>query len=218
MSRVFAWIAIACAALAISGVFLPALDVRAEGVRVKRASLSLYRATRDREAARVLLGRYARWGGKHYGEAAADAALKHAKAGASRLHVDDARDAMSTLDELSDDDAREAGLAIAAVTWGFFALEAIVLALVFGDTMRGAYRRWRAHVAAALALVGAAVGVAVLVGAREAAWQANDALGAGALEAGTGAYVIAIGAVGALAGAVALSVQLWRAKRDAERA
>jgi hypothetical protein len=219
--RVAAWLTIAFAVLSATAVFLPGLDVEIGGVRLTRkTSLSLYKVAADREVARALLARYAHAGSRQYGEKLADRLLEHAGAHAKKLHVDDARDAMSTLDEVSDDDVRRAGFAVVALTIAYLALLAIAVALPFGDTMRGTYSRWRAIVVVAVTTLAVVLAIGVHLGWSAAAFEANDELGTSSFALGVGAWLMPIGACGALASAIALLVQHVRsaAKPHAEAA
>jgi len=182
--------------------------------------LSLFQAAKGRDFARALLGKYQAAVGRHVGERAADLLLEHAARHAKKAHVDDARDAMSTLDEISDSDVRTAGHALVTVTFGYLALVAMLIALIFGDTMRGTYSRKRAIAAVALATIAAAIAIAAHVGWREAVWEANDELGGDLFGLGIGAYLMPLGACGALAASIALLFVHVRssAQRDAKRA
>jgi hypothetical protein len=219
--RLAAWVMIAFAVLSATAVFLPGIQVEVGGVSLgRRASLSLYQAAKERDVARALLGKYQATGGRHVGERAADLLLEHAAKHAKKAHVDDARDAMSTLDDIRDSDLLTAGRALVAVTYGYLALVVLLVALIFAETMRGGYSRKRAIAAVALATVAAATAIAAHIGWREAVWQANDELGADLFGLGIGAYLMPLGACGALAAAIALLVVQVRsgAQRNAERA
>ncbi len=216
-----AWLSIAFAVLSAIAVFLPGLEVEVGGVRLSRkTSLSLYKAAADRELARALLARYAHSAHREYGEKLADRLLEHGGSHAKQLHVDDARDAMSTLDDVSDDDVKTAGRALVALTAVYLVLLAIPIGLLFGDTMRGSYSRRRAIAAVPLLAVASAVAIAVHVGWRAAVFEANDELGAQSFALGSGAWLMPLAAVAALAAAIALLVLQIRsgAKPDAQAA
>ncbi len=218
--RLAAWVTIAFAVLSATSVFLPGIELQLGGVSLgRRASLSLYHAAKERDFARALLDKYHAAGERHVGERAADLLLEHAAKHAKKAHVDDARDAMSTLDDIHDSDLRTAGRALVAVTYGYLALVVLLVALIFGDTMRGTYSRKRAIAAVALTTLCAAIAIAAHVGWREAVWQANDELGAELFGLGIGAYLMPLTAAGALASAIALLVVRVRSRtqRDTER-
>ena len=214
--RLAAWLTIVFSVLSATAVFLPGVEVQIGGVAVsRRASLSLFQAANERDLARAMLGKYHRATHLHDAESAADALLLHARKTASKAHVDDARDAMSTLDDVSDSDVKTAGRALVAVKWGYLGLLAILAALAFGDTMRGEYSRKRVIAAVVIATLATAIAIAVHVGWREAVAEANDELGTSTFAVGIGAYVMPAAAIGALAAAVALLVQHVRARRAA---
>ena len=83
---------------AATGVFMPCLELTA--VRTKHGSVSLYEASTHRALARKLIAAYQKSRGRALGELITGAALKHVK----NDYLGDARDAMSTLDEVSDQD------------------------------------------------------------------------------------------------------------------
>ena len=213
--RIALWIFVTCAAIAAVSAFLPALELRVHGFAPRRTSLSLYTAARDRELARALYGRYARSAGRVWGEAATGALVPHL--GRHKVHLDDAQDAMQTLDELDDADVRHAGMAIAGAVWTLLAACVVMAALGFGELMGGELRPRRLYAAAALAVLAAALGVGALLGCREAAWQANDELGANALAAGGGIYLLPLAACVAL-GAISCAIVLARRARRASAA
>jgi hypothetical protein len=213
--RLAAWVTIAFAVLSAAAVFLPGVELQVGGLSLgRRTSLSLYQAAKERDFARALLGKYQAIGSRHVGERAADLLLEHAAKHAKKAHVDDARDAMSTLDDVSESDVRTAGRALVGLTWGYLGLVALLVALLFSETMRGEYSRKRTIAAVVLATLAAALAVAVMIGWREAVWQANDELGIESFGLGIGAYLMPFAACGAMAAAIALLVQHVRAARQ----
>jgi TRAP-type mannitol/chloroaromatic compound transport system permease large subunit len=205
--RLIAWLLVACAALAAIGVFVPCLEVHAGGFAVRRASLSLYRASADRELAHALFVRYEHTGQRRSAEQLANLLLEHSATRAQKLHVDDARDAMTTLDSLDDRQVVIGERALVGVVWGMVAL-AVLAILVAGRIAVGAAPpRARALVAAvAIALVLAALAVAVHIGCRLAAGEANDEVGADVLVLASGAWMMPLAALGAVVCASGLVV------------
>jgi hypothetical protein len=204
---------VVCAAIAALGVFLPSIELEVHGVTVRRASLSLYRISRERELARALFGRYSRSEGRRVGEALTAALVP--RLGANKAHLDDAQDAMQTLDELSDADVRHAGQAISAAVWALLALSIAMAGLVLVELLRDAYRTRRAVYACLIAVVDAALAVGMHLGCREAVWQANDQIGRELLALAAGAYILPLAATSALAAIVTASV-LARRRRAPE--
>ena len=193
--RVASWVLVLCAVLGCVGVFLPSIELQIQGSAVsKHTELSLYKIASDRQVARRLLTMYRGSSKRRLG-----ARLLHDVAprvgGRMRATLDDARDAMETLDGVSDDDARLAGIALVAALCALGGLEAILAALVFGELMRGSFRRSR-HVAALIAAVlVTAIAVALHLACREAVWQANDEVSHTVLSLGPGAYVLPAAAI-----------------------
>jgi hypothetical protein len=206
--RVASWVFVACAALGAAGMFLPALHVEGAGIAGRKAAPSLFRLSRDRDVARRLLAHYRSH--RTWSEHAADTVLHHAEKRAKRLHVDDARDAMSTLDDITDDDIDHGTLALAILVWVFVALEALAAALAFAGA-QGATTRRRAIAAVVVAAVVAAIAIAIRIGVGYAVGEIDvDEIGIGFAP-----IVTAAAAVTALAAAVITLVQHERGRRAA---
>jgi len=207
--RIASWLFVVCAAVTAISVFLPAIELEVHGHGVQRASLSLYKATTDRQLARALFGRYRRSSGRRLGEAVTSMLVP--RMGSNKAHLDDAQDAMSTLDSLDDDDIRHAGIGLAVAVWALVGLALAMAMLVLGELMRETYRVWRAGVACALAVVVAALAVGARIGCGEAVWEANDEVGYDLVGVATAAHLLAVAACGALV-AIATAVVLARRK------
>ena len=189
--RIAAGLFIGCALIVLISVFLPALRPRAvHGFTIRRASVSLYKASTDRELARALFGKYTRSSSRRIGESVTNALVP--RLGKNKAHLDDAQDAMQTLDQFDDDDVRHAGWALTAAVW-FLILASLAMVVAFAaELSRKAFRPRRALVVAIGALVVAILAVGAHLGCREAVWQANDEIGYETLELGLGAYLLAI--------------------------
>jgi hypothetical protein len=202
--RVASWMFVLCAVLCVIGVFLPSIQLRPGGAAVsKRVELSLYKVASDRAVARRLIAVYR---ASHHRQLGAD--LVHGVSsrvgGRARAALDDARDALTAVDDVSDDDVRTAGIALVAALCALLGLDALMVALVFGELMRGSRRRGRYIVVVVASVIAAAIAVALHLACREAVWQANDEVGRSALSLGPGAYVLPIAALAAFALAVLL--------------
>ena len=202
--RVASWLFVVCAAIGVAGVFLPSIELRPGGAALsRRVDFSLYKVASDRAVARRLFAMYRASEKRRVG-----ARVLHSVAprvgGRTRAALEDARDAMATLDDVSDDDVRIAGIALVAALCALLGLDAIMAAVMFGELMRGSHRRSR-HIAALIAsLIVAVIGIALHVACREAVWQANDEVGRSALGLGPGAYVVPLAGLAAFALAVVL--------------
>jgi hypothetical protein len=201
--RVTAWLFVVCAALGALGTVLPSFELEVRGVSLgRRASLSLYQAHQDRDFVRRMLAAYRR--SSHHRDLE-DLTGAKLPAAVRKAHLDDAHDAMTSLDTISDDDVRTADRVLAIVIWAFVALQVITAGLVFAGNVRGAHRRGQLIAAVALAVVTAAVAIAIQVACREAVFEANDDLGYAAISLAVGAYVIPIASIGTvIAGAFVL--------------
>ena len=215
--RIAAWLSIVFAVLSAIAEFLPGIELQVGGVTLgKRAKVSLYTAARDRDVVKTLIERYHALGGKSTGEKAADFVLSHAHKKATKAHVDDARDAMSTLDDVQGSDIQLAGRALVGVTFGYFAIVVAFVLLMFGATDEAKFSRKRAIGGLAVAVVLAAVAIAVHVGWSMGLAEVNDEIGGESFVLGIGAYLMPVGAVAALGCAIATLV--LHAKRNAKAA
>jgi hypothetical protein len=209
--RVTSWIFVLCAALGIVGAFLPSVELELRGTAVsERTQLSLYEASSNRERVRELIAAYHRSTRRELGGDVLRAASQRT-AGRLRGAIDGARDAMETLDYVSEDDVRTAGTIFTVTLWSLLGLEALIVLLVFPQLMRGSYRRARLVAALATAVVVAAIAIALHAACREAVAQANAEVGGTTLALAAGAYVIPLAAVAALVAAVVLIVRSRRA-------
>ena len=212
--RALAWAFIVATVVSAVGVFLPSFSAeQVRGVSLgKHASLSLYQVTTKRELARAVVA------ANHAGArtpvgAAVLAVMSPRYAGKISSTLVDVGDASRTVDELGADDVGTLGTVLAVVVYGFLALHALVLALIFGDTIEDRFRRKRLIAALVVAVVVAGVAVAIYVISRTAVSEANAEIGVSVLRLGTGAYMTTIAALVALASAVALLIKHVRASR-----
>ena len=211
--RIAAWVFVVCAVLSITAIFVPAVELQLSGGAISRkTSLSLYQLSTSRDLVRSYLRAYKRAPGKKLGEGLAGALMPRVGKNV-RGHLDDVRDAMTTLDDVKDSDVVLVGRILTATVWTLLVLLAVMAGLVFADTMRGTFRRRRAIAAASLGLITSAIAIVALLAVREAVWQANDELGRDLVATAFGAYMLPVTALGALAAAAVQLVQLVRLKK-----
>jgi hypothetical protein len=202
--RVAAWVFVLCTALGAVAVFLPSVELQLGGAAVsKRTQLSLHTASTDRALVRRLLTAYRHSERRRIGGAIVRKVTPRV-GGRARAALDDARDAMDTLDDVTDDDVRTATTAFLITLWTLLGLNAVMLLLVFPPLMRGTFRRGRMAAALVAALLVAAIAVALHVACREAIWEANDELGRTALVLAPGAYALPIATLAGLVSAIVL--------------
>lgn len=202
--RVASWAYVLCAVLVAVAIFLPCLDLRAGGGAVgKRTERSLHQISGDRALIHRMLVAYHGSAKRKIGTKIIHAVTPRA-AGRSRAALEDARDAMDTLDDVTDDDIKHAGTVLTITLWALIGLEAALVLLVFPQLMRGTFGRGRLVLALLGALVIAAVAIALHLVLREAVWQVNDELSHTILVLGPGAYVLPLAAIAALLAAVVL--------------
>ncbi|HEU4732790.1 MAG TPA: hypothetical protein VFT22_33070 [Kofleriaceae bacterium] len=201
--RVASWVFVLCAALGAASVFLPSVALVVGDVAGARAQLSLYKASTDRAQVRRFIAAYHVSAQRQIGARILHK-LTPRTSGRPRAALEDARDAMATLDEVSDDDVRTATTLFAVALWSLLGLDVASAILVFSELMRGRHRRGRLALALAGAVIGTAIAVAFHVACREAVGEANDELGRAALVLASGAYVLPAAALGSLVAAIVL--------------
>ncbi|MEO8553130.1 MAG: hypothetical protein ABI678_24325 [Kofleriaceae bacterium] len=212
--RLASWIFIVCAVVTALSVFMPVLEVGGTAIVSKRQTLSLHGAAENRKLVRKLLAASRHSHALRLGSVALGKAMPHA-GGRTKDVLEDAGDAYDTLSGISDDDAKQAGRGLLALTWILIGLCAAMLALVFFDVVGGVFHRGRIIGALVLSLIVAALGVAVRIGLGMVVFEANDELGATAVSLGTGALVMQLAAVSAFLVGVALLVLEIRSRRAA---
>ena len=198
--RVVSWIFVLCALASATGIFMPSLEIQI--VRTKHGSVSLYDLGTHRALATRLIAAYHESRGRALGEALTGMVLRHSK----NEYVGDASDAMTTLDDVSDQDVKTLGTVFVVTIWVFLALQAVMGLLVLGSLAGDVYRKRRLVVVAGLSVVGTAIAGALMMVCREAAWQANDAIGRAVLGAGPGVYVMTAASAVGLAAIVTVAV------------
>lgn len=212
--RIAAWAFVVCTVLCAAAVFVPAVELLVDGGTVsRRTSLSLYQVSTSRDVVRGYVRAYKRAPGHKLGVAVTGVLMPRVGKGL-RSHLDNIRDAVTTLDEVEDRDVVTIGRILTATVWTLLALLAVMAGLIFSDTMRERYRPTRTFVVVGISAIVAAVAIAVMLAAREAVWQANDELGHEVLGVAFGAYMLPVTALGAVAAAGMLLVKLRRLRKQ----
>ncbi len=201
--RVASWLFVLCAVFGAIGLFIPSLEVEVGGMAIKRTKISLYTMSTKHELVEKMFARYHRMPGRGLGAALAGALIpKVGKRIGSTL--DDAKSAVETLNDISDSDVGLGGKALVALVWVMLALYILGALIVFGEASReGRARGKRLIAATALAVLAAVLAIGIHLVCREAAWEANDEIGANLLAVAPGQYLM-LGAT--LAGLVAIVV------------
>ncbi len=207
--RVVSWLFVLCALAAATGVFMPCLELTA--LRTKHGSISLYDAGRHRAVASRVIAAYHKSRGRALGELLTGAALKHV----SNEYLGDAHDAMTTLDDVSDQEIQRAGTALVVVIWLFVVLQALAALLVLGQLVGDVWRRRRLLAIVGIAVVNAAIGVGLYLVCKEAAFEANDEIGKNVIGEGPGPLVMAAASVVGLASAIAVAIGRLRQRAAA---
>jgi len=211
--RIAAGILVLCALLGATSVFLPSFEVELGGITFgKRGSLSLYQANGNRDFLRKFVSGYHKSTSRRVGAAVVYALAPRL---GNKLHLGDAKDAMDTLDGISDDDTKTASRVLTVTVWGFLLLQLVMTGLILKETVAGTYRRRRLLIALAIAAVLATVALALYMISKQAVFEANDELGHDFLQLGVGAQLIPFTALGSLGAMIALVVLQIRGARAA---
>jgi hypothetical protein len=208
--RVASWIFVVCAAITAASVFLPAVELHAGSYSLgKRGTLSLYQANTDRDFIRRVFAGYHASSRKKLGEAIVGEMMPRV-GGKLHGHLDDVHSAMTSADDVSDDDIRTATIALAVAIWAVLALELAMAALVVHQLMRERFTGKRLIGATAMSLVVAAVAVVAHIIVREAVFEANDDLGKDVVAVSYGSYMMLVAAIGAVVAGVTCVVIHYR--------
>lgn len=205
--RVVSWIFVLCALASATGIFMPSLELRA--VRVKHGNVSLYELATHRALATRVIAAYHKSSARKLAEALTGAAVRHSK----NEYLGDANDAMSTLDDISDQDVKTLGTVLVVVIWAFLVLQAVMGLLVLGSLVGDVYRKRRLALVTGLAVLSSAIAIGLLVVCREAAWEANDEIGHAVLGVGPGPTLMAVASVIGVAAIVTVLIAHLRAAR-----
>ena len=205
--RVASWFLVLCTVLGGVAVFFPNIRLDVGGhILGKHSEISLYRISTDREMVRTMLAVYRHNRQRKLGDSLIHKVVPHLsdRLGKAKGSLEDVRDAMDTLDDLTDDDLKTAGTIYTAAFWGLLGLQAALILLVFPAMFRGAAGRGRRVVALIVALLVAVLAVGFHFGCREVVWEANDEFSHTILTLAPAAYLVPIAAVLALFASIAL--------------
>lgn len=207
--RLASWLLIVAAAVTALGVFMPVIEAPLGGrVMSKRETLSLRGAASNRKLVRRLLAAYHGSHATKVGGTVLGKVMPHA--GRAKEYLGDASDAMDTLSGITDDDIKQAGTALLALTWIVLGLCGLTIAMVFFDAVNARYRRGRVIGALLLAVIVAAIAIAVRIGCGLVVFEANDEVGSSLTSLGYGATLMPIAAIVVVGAAIALLVMLVR--------
>lgn len=211
--RASAWIFLVCTALGAIGVFLPSVELPITGTTIaRRTSLSLYQANTNRELVRRVVMNYHRSSSRPIG-AALITVMSPRLGGKLKGYLGDARDAMETIDGITDEDAKTLGKVLAITVWTFLVLHGVMGGLVFAEAMRvHGFRTGRIIAALAVSVIVTALAIAIYLGSKQAVFEANDEVGRGALGLAVGAYMTPLASIGGMIAVLALLVQRLRLK------
>ncbi len=211
--RIAAWVFLLCAVVSAAAVFMPNIEIQLGGKSLgKHMSLSLYDISTKRDDVRRFFAVYSAVHGKKKAEAVLGRLANHVGKRV-KSHVDDVRDAMETLDEVTDQDVETVAKILTITMWSFLVVSGIMVALMFVETMRATLRRSRVIVALVMAVIAATVAVGIHITYRQVIAEANDELGGHPFALSVGAYVLPLAAIAALAAIVVALVQLQRRVR-----
>jgi hypothetical protein len=168
-------VAVAFAIVGMIALFLPVGEIAIGGSLAKvHSARSLFQLGKTTDGARQFLASYQASTRKKIGAKVLDKLAPHLP-GRVRSAATDAQDAMSTLDAIDDHDVRTVGIAMTATMWTLFALNLLLVALLYNVDSRTS--RLRLAGAAIIALLAASIAIAVLLIVRRVVAEANDAIG-----------------------------------------
>ena len=213
--RVVAWAFIICTLVGVAGVFVPAVGLRTTvGPLARKTSLSLWQASNDKELVRRFVASYGKSSSKRYG-AALIAVLGPHVHGRVKSNLDDAHDAMETLDTLHDDDVVTGARAFQIALWVFLGLHAVMGFLIFSNLMDGRYRTRTLVLSILASVVVSAMAIAIYWACGEAVFEANDELGLEVVTTRIAATLLPLAALGGLVSLLVLAVLRARQPRTA---
>ena len=216
--RAAAWAFVLFTLLGVVGVFVPAVGLRVEGtVLAKKASLSLFAASNDRELVRRFVAGYGKSSGRRYG-AALIGVLAPRVHGHTKSNLDDAHDAMETLDTVQDADIVTGARAFKIGLWAFLGLQALMSLLILVPLLNnGAVRTRTLVIAFVCSVLVTAMAIGIHFACGEAVFEANDDIGYEILTTAIGALLIPLAAIAGLVSLTVFAVRRRRANRPVER-
>ena len=196
--------AIVATCFALGSVFLPTGQITVKGPTVTHtAARSLYDLGKSTGAVRSFLHSFRSSTAKKIGVKVLDKLSPHLR-GRVGEQADEIREAVAILDGLRDRDIDTAGKVMAGVLWTLIALNVLLVLLLQGtDASTSRARVWSSCV---LAFIAAAVAVGVYVALTRIVATANAELERDLFALRTGAYLLPIAAVVALATVVAMTI------------
>jgi hypothetical protein len=123
----------------------------------------------------------------------------------------DLRDSLEGVDSIKDEDVRTLGTILSVATYSLLALNLLALAILFGDTVKGRFRRWRVVIALIASFLTTGLTISLGLGFSFAADQGNVEIGRNLLTTRAGVYMMPIAGTLAFIAAIVLLVQLIRA-------
>lgn len=198
------------ALLGVLAVFLPVGQIDVAGGWGRAAtSRSFYQIGRSTGAIRELIAEYQASTAKKIGARALDkiAPRLRGKAGSA---ASDVQDAMSTLDELRDEDVKLVGTIVSTVMWSLIGLNLAVVILLYG--VNAATSRLRVAAAVLAAFLVGVLSVALYLVLDRVVVEANAEIGAPVFLLRFGAYLIPLAGAGMFLAAIAMVVGYVRTR------
>ena len=209
--RVATIVAIVATCLSLASMFLPTgeLIIR-EPMATHRAARSLYDLGKSTGAVKGFIASYRASKVKKIGAKVLDRVAAHLP-GRLQSQAAEIQEAVAVLDSLRDEDITTAGKVMAVTLWTLISLHVLLILLLQGTDV--ATSRLRVLLALAVAVVTAAVAVGVHVALRRIVAAANVELEREMFALRTGAYLLPLAAIIALATVIATVVTHTLARR-----
>jgi hypothetical protein len=206
--RIAAWAFVVCTTVATIAIFIPALELHIGGKRVgKTESLSLWDLNTSREKLASLVAGFRESKARKAGAKIAGKVADKLGSKAAR----DLRDSLEGVDTVSDSDVQTIGKVMSVATWTLLGLNLLALLVLFGDTVKGRFRKGRVIVAAIAAFLTTGITVALGIGFSQGASQGNAEIGRELLSTRAGTYLMPLFAIAAFIASIVLLVQIVRA-------
>lgn len=209
--RVTTIVAIVFACLTLAAVFLPSGElVISEPMATHRAERSLYELGKSSSSVRRFIAGFRSSTAKKLGVQALDRLAPHLS-GRVAEEASELRDAVAILDGLEDRDLEKAGEVMAATLWTLISLNVLLVLLLQGTDVGTS--RVRVILSLVLAVLAAAVAVGIYVALVRIVATGNSEVGRAIFALRSGAFLLPVAALVALATVIAVVVTHAVARR-----
>lgn len=212
--RIAAWAFVVCTVVSTIAIFVPAIEIEIHvgGKKLgKTEAMSLWQLNTSRDKLARFVETFRANKARKAGAKIADkiGSKLSGKLGSTAREL---RDGLEGVDSVKNEDIKTLGIVLSIATYTLLALELLILGVMFGDTVKGRFRKGRVIIALIAAFIAAGVTIALCIGLSIGADTGTSELGLSAVSLTTraGTYLMPIGASLALVAAIVLLVQIVR--------